>query len=1023
MGDDDACSEPEHTEKQASSGLRSGESNRAVDTSTERPLQSLTLTDRILHFLSNASNEALLATIVCLCIVILIIFGKFGLLLIGFLAGVVSHASWEGTFSHSLNGGGLARQHTRRSELGIQVVNRLLEWRLRNNRENGAEEDNPASGTDGKLHMDLDYSTFRPATAIALNELTDAIIQNYVSYWYAPIVPSEASFPLSCRGLLTGFFISLSSHLTRKRPPDIFLQFVTNCSSMIVVFLNELSTALHGTDPNTLRPTEAIQNYLKQFPESNLANVLAVDQQKKKLKMVADDILATFLDSKAYECLAVRLFLREISAGVILESTIESCSRPEFINSWIIYLLQEGEPDIMNAIDAGVEGAQNGQSITSTLLSTNESILSFIGDPPQDSQFSNTGTHLQNEPTGETTGERKQFSAYSVTEDVLARRDPQATDTEFEDFNSTTTEGVATPPSESGKALETEDRDTTHVQYHELAQVAFDSDSHVRQEPNFTRFDQLLSSQPAPLVSESESESFVPTLCGASVLIDDGSGLGDKAIIRSKPSTDYSLQIEPVSSHHSGWMIFRRYTDFEQLHEALGRISRLNQISSFTNEHPDLPSWKGRTRQELRLSLEHYLRDALQHEPLAESERMRRFLEKDRGLGPIPGRGFAKSGFSFPRPSTLENVGKGMLEVLTSAPKGVAEGGKAVLEGVTGVFGNVGVSKKSSDMTVGRSESSQSIDTNGFNGSRAGYYRDSENTKVAGGSRFSRDLDRGAVEPEGQLNEDQSLRISQVESQTLKTMNHPALSDRDNRSGQPADSTDHGETWNRQPLNLTSNLGSDIKSDRTDVSISASAIDEKNNDPREQTSLSVDDSEETSSAPKLSTPPSSCPPISEEETQVAVELIFVVIQELYTLSSVWNIRRTLLNATKTYLLRPGNSNLEAIRVLLQETVIDANTSDDAIAEHIRKLRANSLPTEEELRSWDPPLNDAEKDRLRETARKLLMQRGLPQALRSVMGTVATREVLGRVFDCLQVDVVARGFVFAFLLQALRALIL
>lgn len=844
-------------------------------------------------------------------------------------------------------------------------------------------------------------------------------------------MPSETSFPLSCRGLLTGFLISLSSHLTRKRPADIFLQFVTNCSSMIVVFLHELSTALRGTDQNTLGPNEAIRNYLEQFPESNLANVLSVDQQKKKLKMVADDILATFLDSKAYECFAVRLFLREISAGAILESTIESCSRPEFINSWIIYLLQEGEPEIMNAIDAGVEGAQNGQS-----LSANEGILpqSSVGDALQDRQFFSTGAHLPkpfNEPTGETTWERKPSNAYSVTEEALARRDPQTTDIEFEDFNSTTTEGVVTPPSESGKVQEPEDRDTIHSQSHELGQVAFDSDGYVRQESSFTRFDQLLPPQSAPLVPESELS--IPTLCGASVLIDDGSGFGDKAIIRSKPSIDYSLQIEPVSSHHSGWMIFRRYTDFEQLHEALGRISRLNQISSFTNEHPDLPSWKGKTRQELRLSLERYLRDALQYEPLAESERMRRFLEKDKGMGRISGGGFAKSGFSFPRPSTLENVGKGMLEVLTSAPKGVAEGGKAVLEGVTGVFGNVGVGKKPSDMTVGRSEASQSIDTNGSNDSRAGHYCDSENTK-AGSYRFSQDLDRGAVELEGQLNEDRGrftdvrpprlpVRISQVESQTLKTTNHPVSSDRDSRAGQPADSTDHSETGSNQRLNSTSNFGSDTKSDHTGVSTSASAIDEENNNIREQTSLPVDSSEERPSVPKPTSPPSSRTPISEEETQVAVELIFAVIQELYTMSSAWNIRRTLLNATKTYLLRPGNSNLEAIRVLLQETVIDANTSDDAIAEHIRKLRANALPTEEELGLSDPPLNDDEKERQRETARKLLMQRGLPQALRSVMGTVATREVLGRVFDCLQVEVVARGFMFAFLLQALRALIL
>jgi hypothetical protein len=160
--------------------------------------------------------------------------------------------------------------------------------------------------------------------------------------------------------------------------------------------------------------------------------------------------------------------------------------------------------------------------------------------------------------------------------------------------------------------------------------------------------------------------------------------------------------------------------------------------------------------------------------------------------------------------------------------------------------------------------------------------------------------------------------------------------------------------------------------------------------------------------------------MTEEETQMAVELFFAVILELYTLSSAWNIRRTLLNAAKTFLLRPGNPNLESIRLLLQNSVIDANTSDSGVAAHILKLRENTMPTEEELMQWPPPPNDEAKEKLRKKARKLLVERGMPQALMSVMGAAASGEALGRVFDCLQVEEVARGLMFALLLQALRA---
>jgi hypothetical protein len=185
----------------------------------------------------------------------------------------------------------------------------------------------------------------------------------------------------------------------------------------------------------------------------------------------------------------------------------------------------------------------------------------------------------------------------------------------------------------------------------------------------------------------------------------------------------------------------------------------------------------------------------------------------------------------------------------------------------------------------------------------------------------------------------------------------------------------------------------------------------------------------TSSEPRLA-PPQLAPrddarrcqdiPLSEEETRVVVELLFAVINEMYSLSSAWNIRKSLLNAAKSFLLRPGNPNLESIRVLVQESIIDSAISDEALATYITKLRENSLPTEEELKLWPPPLNDKEKEELSVKARKLLIARGMPQALMSVMGTFATGEALGRIFDSLQNEQVARGFIFALLLQALRA---
>lgn len=138
------------------------------------------LTDHIFHFLSNASNEALLAVFAGLAVATFIILGRLGLLLIGFVAGIVLHASWEGTNSDSPDNGPDTRK-CRRKELGVEVANRLLEWQLRRSAKEGAEDDTTGPrAAEEQSDVDLNYSRFPPATAAALRSLTDAIIDNYV---------------------------------------------------------------------------------------------------------------------------------------------------------------------------------------------------------------------------------------------------------------------------------------------------------------------------------------------------------------------------------------------------------------------------------------------------------------------------------------------------------------------------------------------------------------------------------------------------------------------------------------------------------------------------------------------------------------------------------------------------------------------------------------------------------------------------------------------------------------------------
>lgn len=494
-------------------------------------------------------------------------------------------------------------------------------------------------------------------------------------------------------------------------------------------------------------------------------------------------------------------------------------------------------------------------------------------------------------------------------------------------------------------------------------------------------------------------------LHGASISVDDGSELGDKSLIRSKPTSNYLIQVEPASSRSTGWMTFKKYADFESLHPTLETISRLNRLRDFGEAHPALPPWKGQTKQALARSLERYLHDALQHESLAECDKMRRFLDKDNRLGTESAGQSAKTGFSFPSQSAFENMGKGVLGALSNAPKGVAGGGKAVFDGVTGVFGNAGGSNKS----LSRSLTSDSDDRS----------RSPSTPNVMAPSSSEQLAESNARKSLSDFTTEPKPRTSTAES-----------------TGEP-DITPLNDFRNRHSSPSSPGL---VQSDSL-ASISPEADqleDAKPTEPSNTSLLDVDSKENGQNEPdsqlEATAPPekpSSNPEptnysnkaITDDETQISVELIFAVINELYTLSSAWNIRRTLLNAAKSYILRPGSPALETIRASLQESVIDANTSDDTIGMYLTKLRENALPTETEFKNWPPPPSDAEKARLRENARKLLIQKGLPQALTSVMGAVASREALGKIFDCLQVETIARGFIFSILLQSLRAVIL
>jgi hypothetical protein len=138
------------------------------------------LTSVVLDFVSTANNETIGGCLVGLAAVTYLILGRVGLVLMGVLGGVVLHASWEGSVENEQEGSAVAAKsgRGRRKETGLDVIERVLDWR----ESKKSEKDQEAFTGKVKATKTVDFSGFKPKTAAALQGFVDAVIRDYVKY-------------------------------------------------------------------------------------------------------------------------------------------------------------------------------------------------------------------------------------------------------------------------------------------------------------------------------------------------------------------------------------------------------------------------------------------------------------------------------------------------------------------------------------------------------------------------------------------------------------------------------------------------------------------------------------------------------------------------------------------------------------------------------------------------------------------------------------------------------------------------
>ncbi|KTW30056.1 uncharacterized protein T551_02000 [Pneumocystis jirovecii RU7] len=477
-----------------------------------------------------------------------------------------------------------------------------------------------------------------PMIATSLSLLFDNLMKSYIEDWYFPI-SKDGSFPTACRMLFDHFSLSFYQHLASKSSYDIMMLFFIQCSNTIIVALRELRSALSfSTDDHNI--ISVISAYVAQNPGSALSRLLDQPLQRERFRFESENLMKFLGKKEDLDCSILRTLMREMFTVQIFENVVDICSSADFINEWIIYLYDnekshetnEEQSQKKSEVQLAMEKAmEEAAEMTKLLQDKAENQESPLSEHPSPIMFNEVITPEK----------RDYFRRSSVTcfvSPIRSRTSSPDGRHHFKPFCH----------SKSGSP------DRSRLGLYDLKEL----------KPSINApQDVFLEKDTSSLSKESLFQADIS-------LSYVNSELSPKKIIKSKWSINFLIIVEPAGGQMPGWVIIKKYSDFESLHEVLRRLAAVSGLHSFAKE---LPHWKNISYEDLRISLENYLRKALKSRDLSDSHAMKSFLDKQ-----------SKSdGFSGKRKSwqQLRTVSDGVRDVI----KAPATGGRAIINALGAV--------------------------------------------------------------------------------------------------------------------------------------------------------------------------------------------------------------------------------------------------------------------------------------------------------------------------------------------------
>ncbi|KAG4304778.1 hypothetical protein PORY_001831 [Pneumocystis oryctolagi] len=720
------------------------------------------------------------------------------------------------------------------------------------------------------FHAQERLVSLSPMIASSLSLLFDNLIKSCVLDWYFPL-SKDIAFPRACRILFDHFFLSLYQHLTSKSPYDIMMLVFIQCSNTIIVALRELRSALafSGDDHSIIsvvtayiaqNPGSALSRLLDQtfqrerlrFESENMIRFLCKKEdldyqtfQRERLRFESENMIRFLCKKEDLDCSVLKTLMREMLTVQVFENIVDICSSSKFINEWIIYLysaekmreMDEEQSQEKSETQIAIEKAmEDAAEMTRLLQDKTEN---------QDSPLSEKSSPIMF--NGILTPEKKEyFRRSSITCFVSPMRSRTSSPDgrhHFKPFGH----------SKSGSP------DRSRLNVYDLKEVK--SSTNTSQDV-FSEKD-ISNVSKDNLFQAGISLSYV------------NSELSPKKIIKSKWSISFLIIVEPYGGQMPGWVIIKKYSEFETLHEVLRRLAAVSGLHSFTKE---LPHWKNTSYEDLRISLENYLRKALKSRDLSDCHAMKSFFDKQSKSDLFSFSGKRKSW------QQLRTVSDGVRDVI----KAPATGGRAIINALGAV-----------------------------------------------GRKAFLDIPDNIFESEAENPSTDGLDDSPLVNSDNLFFN----TSKDNEKPFPCHSSFQFQTEERKESIKSSTVSPDTLLDNGALDLTSrtpeTCSEELLLEP-DKNGVDFNDKKESFTHEKSDSFPAKG--FSNSDVQLFININFCILSEFYSLSpKTWSIRRSLLGILRSLLLRNGGTYVEVVKETIEEKVTNFLSNEKWISEKINEI--------------------------------------------------------------------------------------